>query len=85
LIEAMKCRCPVIASKDPALVEVGGGAAVHCDVHDVPAWIAAIEHVMSNPEPMRDAGEQRAAQFSWGRTAKQTYEVYQEAMRRFGR
>jgi glycosyltransferase involved in cell wall biosynthesis len=40
---------------------------------------------MSNPEPMRDAGEQRAAQFSWGRTAKQTYEVYQEAMRRFGR
>src|SRR4029077_12380304 len=29
VLEAMQCGCPVIASPDPAIMEVSGGAAIH--------------------------------------------------------
>ncbi len=85
VLEAMSLGAPVIASRDPALLEVAGGAALHADARDVREWIAAIHTVLSTPEPWREAGLAQAALFSWERTARLTYDVYQEAVTRFGR
>lgn len=85
VLEAMSCGTPVITSRDAALVEVSGGAALHADARAVREWVTAIRTVLAAPEPWRAAGLARATQFSWERTARLTYDVYQEAVARFGR
>jgi glycosyltransferase involved in cell wall biosynthesis len=85
LLEAMQCGCPVIASRDPALMEVSEGAAEHVDDDDVRSWRSAMEGLLRDPEhaaQMRARGLARAAAFSWARTARLTREVYAEAVRR---
>jgi glycosyltransferase involved in cell wall biosynthesis len=87
-LEAMQCGCPVIASRDPALMEVSGGAAEHVDATDDPAWRTAMEAVLTNPalrDSLRERGLARASNFSWRQTARLTREVYAEALRRFRR
>jgi len=86
LLEAMQCGAPVIASTDPALAEVSGGAALHCDPRDTRPWIAAFESMLDNPslrEELRQRSRARAREFSWDRTAHLTHAVYEEAIRRF--
>jgi glycosyltransferase involved in cell wall biosynthesis len=86
MLEAMQSGAVVIASRDPALAEVSGGAAIHIDARDVHAWADAIVAVASDPSKscaMRERGLRRAAEFSWRHTARRTREVYQEAIGRF--
>jgi len=86
VLEAMQCGAAVIASRDPAIVEVAGGAAIHVDALDVRGWAAAISSVVcegSRASSLREQGIRRAAEFSWRRTARLTHEVYEEAIRRF--
>jgi glycosyltransferase involved in cell wall biosynthesis len=86
LLEAMQCGCPVVASNAGALREVSGGAALHLDANDPQAWAEAMRSLAASPglrEQMREDGLQRAAQFSWARTARLTREVYEEARRMF--
>ena len=84
VLEAMACGTPVITSRDPALIEVSGGAALHAASGE--ELTAAMEHLLTNPaERTRRAemGLRRAAEFSWARTARLTREVYVEAIKRF--
>ena len=86
VIEAMQCGAPVVTTLDPALVEVSGGAALHVEAQDVRAWISALSALLSDPnmrKSRRQLSLQRAKCFSWRETARRTYEVYREAMRRF--
>lgn len=83
VVEAMQCGTAVIASRDPALMEVSGGAAVHVTDVDLPA---AMERLLVDPAERACRTERslaRAKDFSWQRTARLTREVYAEAMRRF--
>jgi glycosyltransferase involved in cell wall biosynthesis len=85
VLEAMQCGSLVIASKDPAISEVTGGAAIHVDACDVRGWIDAMRSAL-RPEchsALRARAVERAATFSWGRTAILTREVYNEARRLF--
>jgi glycosyltransferase involved in cell wall biosynthesis len=84
VLEAMQCGCPVIASR--AVVEAGGDAAIYADA---PGELSdAMRALAEQPEMAakhRALGLARAREFTWERTARQTYAVYQEARKVFGR
>jgi glycosyltransferase involved in cell wall biosynthesis len=85
-LEAMQCGCPVITSFDEAVMEVCGSAAIHVEAMDVRALAGAMESLLARPDErarMRELGLQRAAHFTWRRTAAMTREVYGAAIRRF--
>jgi glycosyltransferase involved in cell wall biosynthesis len=74
----------VIASH--AVSEAGGDAAVYAD--DSAALVQAMRQAAAQPEwvaQRRALSLARATEFTWERAARSTYEVYEEARRRFGR
>ncbi len=84
VLEAMQCGAPVIAST--AVSETAGQAALLLDPGDAAAWSEAMKLAASSPAwraERRALSLARAAEFSWARTARQTREVYVEAIRRF--
>lgn len=79
VLEGMALGVPVVTSDDPALVEVGGGAASVVPVGSVDALAAALARVVSSAEEsdrMRAAGGVRAGSFSWERSAAQLWARY---------
>jgi glycosyltransferase involved in cell wall biosynthesis len=77
LLEALASGTPVVATPEPALVEVAGDAAVYADVGDLAgAILRAIDH----REQLRAAGLARAAQFTWAEAARRTVDVYRELL-----
>jgi glycosyltransferase involved in cell wall biosynthesis len=84
VLEAMQCGSVVIASR--AVSEVGGQAAIYADTARELA--DAMRAVALHPDRVAEWKAQslmRARQFSWDRTAQETYAVYREARKRFGR
>ena len=81
MLEAMQCGATVIASRDPAIMEVSGGAALHVEATDVRALI----EIMGARPSRREESLKRAALFSWSITARKTREVYDAAARLFGK
>ncbi|MGI8836238.1 MAG: glycosyltransferase family 4 protein [Pyrinomonadaceae bacterium] len=81
-LEAMKCGAPVIVGNKTSLPEVVGDAALMIDPFDVNAIAAAIQKVISDSDfrsELRVKGMQRAKQFDWKETARQTLAVYEKA------
>jgi glycosyltransferase involved in cell wall biosynthesis len=81
VVEAMQCGCPVITSRDPAVMEVTGGAAIHTSS---PQEIAeAMRAIATNPRlrnVLSGAGLQRASAFSWSRAAHETHAAYESVL-----
>ncbi|MBV9561744.1 MAG: glycosyltransferase family 4 protein [Bradyrhizobium sp.] len=80
-LEAMALGCPVISSDAASLKEVGGDAVMYVDPDDDGGWRQAIVALSASPElraSMSEQGRQRAAQFSWKRSA----EIYLSEMLR---
>lgn len=85
-LEAMACGAPVIASGIAAHSEVLGAAARFFAPEDVEELAQTIVHLLSDEKErgrLSAAGLKRAAEFSWERTARETLEVYEEALRRY--
>ncbi len=77
LVEAMQLDCPVVASRAGAVVEVAGGAAVHCE-NEAGAWAEAMIRVAEDAGLRRrliNAGGGRAAEFDWTRCAAEHLRV----------
>lgn len=86
VLEAMQCGAPVLTSRDAAITEVAGGAALQMDAQDVQSWKESMAAVLQNHDLNRKLRAQslaRAREFSWERTARLTRDVYEEAIRRF--
>jgi glycosyltransferase involved in cell wall biosynthesis len=86
VLEAMQCGALVITSRDPAILEVAGDAAILLDVCDPASWMDALRLAVTQAEQIRAIREKallRAAEFSWTKTARLTREVYEHALRRF--
>lgn len=83
--EAMACATPVVASRIPALIEVGGRAATYCPVGDVEAWVAAISELLDERSAAstdwsarREASLAQSRRFSWREHARRMTELYRD-------
>ena len=87
-LEAMACGAPVIASRIDSLIEtIREETARLVSPTDIAALAGSIAEVLGDPNmrlALSTAGRKHAAQFTWERTARQTLDVYQEALRRRG-
>jgi glycosyltransferase involved in cell wall biosynthesis len=85
VLEAMACGSPVCSSTAASLPEVGGEAARYFDPTHVSAMSATLLEVAADEdlqEQMRQAGLAQAARFSWDRTARETYALYERVISR---
>ena len=74
-LEAMACGTPVVAAARAALPETCGDAAVLVDPDDQSALAEALVTAATDPEVrerLTGAGLERAAGFSWARSAEET-------------
>jgi glycosyltransferase involved in cell wall biosynthesis len=83
VLEAMACGTPVLAAERASLPEVAGGAALYFDPESQASLEDALVKVLSDA-PLRSQlsarGRERCRKFSWKEMARQTVEVYQEAL-----
>lgn len=82
-LEAMSCGTAVVCSNRSSLPEVVGDAAITVDPEDLRALIDAMRRVLSDRDLRADLqvrSLQRAAQFSWHKTASETLAVYEETL-----
>ncbi len=78
-LEAMACGLPVVCSGRSSLPEVVGDAALIVDPDDVDTIASAIRRALDDADlraSLRRRGLDRAAQFSWERTAQETLRIY---------
>lgn len=83
LLEAMACGAPVIGSNTSSLPEVLGDAGILLDPRDEQSWAIAMKDLLndnSKQETLRQRGLVRAKEFSWERTAKETFAVYRKVL-----
>jgi MMP alpha-(1->4)-mannosyltransferase len=82
--EAMACGAPVVSTTAGALPEVVGDAGVMVPPADVKSLVDAISGLILNPDKRQQlniAGRRRIVrEFNWKNTAKQTLDVYTEAI-----
>ena len=79
VLEAMACGTPVVASDAGSLPEVLGDAGLTANPTDVEGLADACVRVLGDPVlrgDLRRRGIERAAAFSWQRTAAATLDVY---------
>jgi glycosyltransferase involved in cell wall biosynthesis len=82
-LEAMACGAPVVTSNVTSLPEVVGDAGLTIDPTDAPALADALNRVLCDAglrADMRRKSIQRAAQFTWQRTAQLTIDSYHKAI-----
>lgn len=83
-LEAMAAGTPVIASNSSSIPEVVGEAGLLAHPKDKDKWIKLILELIERPDSgkkLREAGLQRASQFSWRKTAEQTADVYRMVLK----
>lgn len=79
-LEAMACGTPVVCSDASSLPEVVDDAALTVPPHDHEGLADAIARVLEDPalaDELRRRGVERARQFTWERTARETLAVYE--------
>jgi glycosyltransferase involved in cell wall biosynthesis len=87
VLEAMHCRCPVIASNRSSLPEVVGEAGILLEPTDVDAWAGSIRTVLHDEaerQRLVSLGAHQAQKFSWSKTAAATMAVYEKCLGQTG-
>lgn len=85
VIESMASGTPVLTSVAGSLPEIADNAALCVDPHDVEAIKAGIETLVYDSDGYREfqrKGRQRSAQFTWDRTAADTWKVIRDKHRK---
>jgi len=72
VLEAFACGAIVVSSDIAVLQEVGGAAAVYCELEDITNWINTVKSVMANPAiaPCLEQRLAQAHQYSWSTHAQ---------------
>lgn len=80
-LEAMACGCPVISSNTSSLPEIMGDAGIMVDPFDVNDLALQMYNVLNSDdlsEDLSSRGLNRAKMFTWERTAKDTWKIYEK-------
>lgn len=83
VLEAMACGAPVVATSVTSIPEIAGDAALLCPPASAEALAAALEQAVTDPAVgarLRTRGLERAAAFSWERTAATLTEAVDEVL-----
>lgn len=83
VLEAMACGTPVACSATSSVGEIAGQAALTFDPENIEEMVKVLQHVLHDSdlrENLRVKGFARAAEFSWQRTARETWAVYEKLM-----
>jgi glycosyltransferase involved in cell wall biosynthesis len=83
VVEAMACGTPVVTGHVAALAEVAGGAVEHVERLDVDQLGETLVRLARSPERRHHLsllGLQRSQVFSWERAARETLDVYRQAL-----
>jgi glycosyltransferase involved in cell wall biosynthesis len=78
--EAMACGTPVVTSRDSAMADVTGGAAVLVDPLEPRAIADGMADAERRRAELRVAGLERARLFTWERAADAAVECYRQAL-----
>ena len=79
----MQCGCPVITSNCASLPEVAGNAAILVDPESVSEIRSAMQLLACSEEKreeLRNQGFNQARRFSWEKAARETMNVYSNAV-----
>jgi glycosyltransferase involved in cell wall biosynthesis len=82
-LEAMAVGTPALVADAGSLPEIVGGAGVRLPPLDADAWAGALERLWADDAHcahLAERGRERAAGFTWARTAAATVAVYREAL-----
>ena len=82
-LEAMACACPVITSNTSSLPEVVGDAGIMIDPNDVDSLTESMLKILTDNqlrEEMSRKSLERAKMFSWKKTARETWKVYEDVL-----
>lgn len=82
-LEAMAVGCPVVASNLSSVPEVCGDAAIYASPYNSQDCAEALRRIARDAElskTLSDRGLRRAANFSWRRVAKETWQVYKDVI-----
>lgn len=82
ILEAMRAGCPVLATRCSSIPEVAGNAALLVDEVSVSGFSEKFELLsdVSFRDSLIKKGLAQANKFSWDRTFKETYELYQDLL-----
>lgn len=83
IVEAMRRELPVACSNRSSLAEVAGDAALLFDPEKQEEVTAAIRTLLTDGElraQLKARGRERAATFTWERTARTTLDMYRRAL-----
>ncbi len=80
ILEAMKCGAPVVTSNVSSMPEVAGQAGILVDPLSVEKITQGIKKAIGDKENLIKKGFKQADSFSWEKTAKETLEVYKQAV-----
>lgn len=84
VLEAMAAGCPVVASDRPVVSEVVGDAALQFPAEDDAALADTLRRLLGDTalqSSLQARGRERAAAFTWDRTALGTLAVYETVLR----
>ena len=82
-LEAMACGTPTILAEATSLPEVGGDAARYFAPGDASALAGQLRAILEDPAEharLAQAGPQRAATFTWRRSAEETAAAYRSTL-----
>ena len=83
ILEAMQCGIPVAGARAASIPEVIGDAGILLDELDVEQWTDAIVRIVTEPlmaAALSRKSIERAARYSWERTARETVAAFRAAV-----
>ncbi len=78
LLEAMRCGCPIVASKIPSTVEVAGNSPTYFEPNNLDAFVDALTTAakLGRDSHQVQLGLKRSLDYSWEKSARITLDIY---------